>query len=307
MPDTAIKLTILIVDDEPANIRILVELLKGNYQLRTATNGEKALAIARSDDPPDLILLDILMPGIDGYEVCRRLKADACSSRIPVIFITGKNGEQDEIYGFQVGAVDYVTKPFSPIIIQARVQTHADLIKYRDILERQSYSDGLTGIANRRRYEENLGVTWNFACREGFTLAFIMIDIDEFKKYNDMYGHQAGDDCLRQVAQALNDITRRKIDLLARYGGEEFCCLLPNTDMDGARHMAEMFREAVLALRIPHENSTVGPVVSISQGFSAIQASGLLNPCLLVKAADEALFNAKLAGRNCICQKEVCY
>jgi diguanylate cyclase (GGDEF)-like protein len=299
MADLSDKSTILIVDDEPANIWVLVELLKESYQLRTATSGETALAIARSENPPDLILLDVVMPGIDGFEVCRRLQADNRTARIPVIFITGSTNEQDEIHGFQVGAVDYVTKPFKPIIVKARVQTHAELKRYRDLLEHQSYCDGLTGIANRRHYQEKLTMMWNLACQGCSPMACIMIDIDNFKKYNDLYGHQAGDDCIKQVASTLNVLVRRRVDLLARYGGEEFCCLLPNTDLAGARQVAKKFRRAVLDLGIPHAGASTGAVVSISQGIAVLEASPNLTPDLLIKNADRALYEAKTAGRNC--------
>ena len=306
MAELTEKPTILIVDDEPVNIRVLVELLKDAYQLRIATNGEIALAIARSDEPPDLILLDVVMPGIDGFEVCRRLKADNRTARIPVIFITGNSDEQDEIHAFRAGAVDYVTKPFRPVIVKARVQTHAELKHCRDILERQSYSDSLTGIANRRHFEDNLPRMWNFACREQTPMACIMIDIDDFKKYNDLYGHQAGDACIKRVASVLNALVRRRVDLLTRYGGEEFCCLLPNADLACARQFAERFRQAVLELGITHEGSSTGAVVSISQGIAVLAAaSHTLTPDLLIKNADMALYEAKRTGRNCFRQREM--
>jgi diguanylate cyclase (GGDEF)-like protein len=306
MLDLPDKSTILIVDDEPANIWVLVELLKNAYELRTATNGEKALAIACSDEPPDLILLDVVMDGIDGFEVCRRLKADSRTARIPVIFITSNTGEQDEIHGFQAGAIDYVTKPFRPIVVKARVRTHVELKRCRDLLERQSYCDSLTGIANRRHYEDTLPMMWNFACRERTPMACIMIDIDDFKKYNDLYGHQAGDDCIKRVATALNALARRKIDLLVRFGGEEFCCLLPKTDLEGALKLAERFRRAVLDLRIAHEGSQTGPVVSVSQGIAVVAAaSHTLTPGLLIKNADLALYEAKAAGRNCFRHRDM--
>lgn len=306
MAELADKSTILIVDDEPSNIWVLVELLKNSYLLRTATNGEEALTIARSEEPPDLILLDVIMPGIDGLEVCRRLKAESRTARIPVIFITSNTDEQDEILGFRAGAVDYVTKPFRPVVVQARVQTHAQLKRYRDILERQSYCDSLTGVANRRHYQEKLVMMWNFACRERTPMACIMIDIDDFKKYNDLYGHQAGDDCIKQVATILNSHVKRKVDLLARYGGEEFCCLLPTTDLAGARQLAEKFRRAVLDLGIPHDGASSGGVVSISQGIAVLAApSHALMPDLLIKNADMALYEAKTAGRNCFRHREI--
>lgn len=292
--------TLLVVDDEPWNVRVLVELLKDDFRLRTAATAEKALAIALSDDPPDLILLDIVLPDLDGYEVCRRLKAERRTQGIPVIFITGKASEPDQIRGFETGAVDYVTKPFSPVVVRARVNTHAELKRFRDQLELRSYSDGLTGLPNRRYYEESLERLWSFARREEVPLSFLMMNIDEFKRYNDCYGHLAGDECLRNVAQAIADIIRRKTDIVARYGGEEFCCILHDADEAGARRIAEAIRESVLRLAIAHEHSRAGPLVSVSIGGATAQPAKGLTPAALAQAADEALYAAKAAGRNCV-------
>jgi len=298
-------LTILIVDDEPANIRILAELLKSEYNLRSATSGEKALSIALSDEPPDLILMDIIMPGLDGYDVCRQLKNDPIACKIPLIFITSKDSEQDEITGFQVGAVDYITKPFRPVVVQARIRTHAELKSLRDMLEKESLIDRLTGIANRRKYEESLSTIWEFATNNGSQLSLIMIDLDDFKKLNDHYGHLVGDECLRRVAKALQAIPQRKKDLFARYGGEEFCCLLPDTDLETALTIAEQLRHTVLNLNIPHGYCSTGPVVSISLGVATIPACGGYNSIDLVRAADEALYLAKQSGRNQICHSSL--
>lgn len=292
------KQILLIVDDEPGNIEILIELLQPDYKIRVAKNGETALKIIFSEEPPDLILLDVMLPGIDGYEVCKKLKADPCSNKIPIIFITGKINEDDEIKGFEVGAVDYVTKPFSPIIVKVRVKTHAELKKHRDYIEMQNLSDGLTGIPNRRRFDEYLTSIWDLGRRENSALSLILMDIDHFKKFNDNYGHLAGDECLKKVAQTLQATLRRKIDLIARYGGEEFVCILPSTDLDGAVMIAEKFRQKIVSIKIPHEFSNVAEYVSISAGVASITPTGDLKPNAIIKAADDALYMSKKNGRN---------
>ncbi|MCL6559450.1 MAG: diguanylate cyclase, partial [Firmicutes bacterium] len=260
------KQTILIVDDSPENITVLGALLRLDYTVRVATNGKKALKIVESDNPPDLILLDVMMPGMDGYEVCRRLKADSRTRNIPVIFITARCGEEDEVKGFETGAVDYVTKPFSPVVIKARVRTHVELKRYRDFLVNTSYCDGLTAIANRRRFDEYYATMWDLSVRESLPLSLILIDIDNFKLFNDNYGHQEGDACLIRIAQKLSASAKRKTDLVARYGGEEFVCVLPNTGLDGAVVVAEEFRAGILSLQIPHAYSSTGSYVTVSQG-----------------------------------------
>ena len=299
MTDQFVKQRILVVDDEPGNIRILLELLRQDYTTLVATNGETALQIALSDHPPDLILLDVMMPEMDGYKVCKRLKADTRTQKIPVIFITAKDSEQDEMRGFELGAVDYIMKPFRPVIVKARVQTHAELKRYRDILEGLSFRDGLTGVANRRRFDEYLRTAWEFAVRESSPLSLILLDIDHFKKFNDLYGHQTGDSCLIQIAQQLAASFRRKIDLVARYGGDEFACILPKTNFDDAVMIAENIRANVLSLKIPHDSSPTGRYVSLSLGTATIiPPAKFTSPNDLVKSADEALYRSKKNGRN---------
>lgn len=290
--------TILIVDDEPANIRILVELLRDDYHLRTTTSAAKALLIARSDDPPDLILLDIIMPDMDGYALCRQLQGDGRTRHIPIIFITSRTHEHDEVIGFQAGAVDYITKPFSSVIVRVRVQTHAELSRFRKMLEHQSYCDGLTGIANRRQLDVSLHRYWEQALRDGLPLGCIMLDLDHFKQFNDHYGHLAGDDCLRRIAVALQGALLRKTDLIGRYGGEEFCCLLPGTDLAGTQQVAIRFQEAITRLNIPHCCSETASCVTISQGVAVMLPHFEQPPESLVAAADKALYAAKLVGRN---------
>lgn len=292
------KQTVLIVDDAKTNITILAELLKQDYQVRAATNGEKALEIAFSDNPPDLILLDIVMPNMDGYEVCRRLKATEKTKGIPVIFITGKESEEDEIKGFEMGASDYITKPFNSTVVKARVNTQAELKRNRDYMERISYLDGLTGIANRRKFDEFLDQSWNFAMRQSLPIALIMIDIDLFKTYNDHYGHPKGDACVKQIAQALATSLVRKTDLVARYGGEEFVCVLPGVELESAVITAEKLRQSVLSLQIPHAHSSVSDFVTISLGAAAIIPPMNAPFSLLIHAADTALYISKETGRN---------
>jgi diguanylate cyclase (GGDEF)-like protein len=290
--------TVLIVDDAKENISILAELLQPEYKIRAAINGEKALAIACSENPPDLILLDVIMPGIDGYEVCRRLKADPATERIPIIFVTGKVNEDEEISGFNLGAVDYIKKPFNSVIVKARVGMHIELKQYRDYLENMSYLDGLTGISNRRKFNETLEATWNLAIRASMPISIIMMDIDQFKQYNDNYGHQQGDTCLIQIAHALSKVIVRKTDLLARYGGEEFVCILPNTNEDSAFIIAEKFRLTIEALNIPHAYSTVEKFVTISLGVATTMPAKNSSSAELINAADQALYRSKKNGRN---------
>lgn len=298
MEDQFKKQTVLIVDDAKTNIDILAELLSLDFKIRASISGEKALEIAFSDNPPDLILLDVLMPRMDGYEVCKKLKSSTQTKNIPVIFITGKVSEADEIYGFNLGAVEYITKPFNPVVVKARVSTHAELKRYRDYLEGISYLDGLTGIPNRRKLDEYLTFTCNTSISEKVPISLIMIDIDQFKLFNDNYGHQIGDTCLIQIAKALAGAVAGKTDFVARYGGEEFACILPNKTKEAAVIIAEELRLSVLNLKIPHAFSKVAPVVTISLGVaSCLPVAG--STCIeLIKTADKALYQSKESGRN---------
>ena len=292
------KQTILIVDDVPTNIKVLGDTLKKEFAVRFATDGLKAIEIAQSSSPPDIILLDIMMPGMDGYEVCRRLKASEQTQHIPVIFITAMGQEADETKGLELGAVDYITKPFSLPVVRIRVKTHLELKRHRDMLERLSMLDPLTGIPNRRRFDETFELEWKRAERDASFLALIMIDIDFFKKFNDQYGHQIGDECLIQVAQSLVNSVHRPGDCVARYGGEEFACILPGTDIHGALRVAENMRDEVAELQIPHDQSSVAPYVTISLGAASILPARMNWPEKLLTGADHALYHAKDEGRN---------
>lgn len=291
---------LLVVDDQRINILVLNELFREGCEVFMATSGEQALQVCRAQ-LPDLVLLDVQMDGIDGYEVCRRLKADADTSNIPVIFITAQGGEADEVRGLQLGAVDFIAKPINPVIVRARVQTHLTLKLQSDILRSMALLDGLTGVANRRKFDEQLLRDWRHSQREQTSLSLILIDVDHFKRYNDRYGHQAGDTALQAVARVLSNTLRRPHDLLARYGGEGFVGVLPNTGLSEAVELAERMQAEVRALNLEHLDSPEAQVVTISLGVATVVASGALTPQALVEAADRQLYAAKQAGRAKVC------
>lgn len=299
--------TILIIDDTPINIRILSELLVDEYEVVFATSGQDGLARAVAVRP-DLILLDIMMPGMDGYEVCRRLKDDPATRDIPVIFVTALGAEADEAKGLKAGAIDYISKPISPAIVKMRIHNHLELKRHRDFLADMAAIDGLTGIPNRRRFDETLHMEWHRAQRTGKPLSVLMIDIDHFKLYNDNYGHLQGDDCLRAVAQALAQVVHRGGDFVARYGGEEFVCILAETDAAGAQVVAERLLATVADQNIPHETSPVAPRVTISIGYCCASSVSGHSWDQLVGCADRNLYRAKQEGRNRvhICDLEHC-
>jgi len=288
---------LLIVDDIPINIEVLNEALEEEYEVLFATDGKNAIEIA-VNELPDLILLDIVMPDIDGYQVCSQLKNKECTKNIPIIFITSKSDEEDETKGLKVGAIDYIIKPFSIPIVKARVRNHVELKRRGDLLESLSMLDGLTGIPNRRRFEEYLDQEWRRSVRERSHLSIILLDIDFFKNFNDNYGHLAGDDCLKKVAMALNNAIRRPADLIARYGGEEFVCVMPCTKSVGGIYVAENIRKSISELRVPHSHSSVGEHVTISLGVATCIPNGDSLPEELINAADKQLYLAKSKGRN---------
>jgi diguanylate cyclase (GGDEF)-like protein len=304
MLDDSGRRCVLVVDDVLANIHVLGEGLMADYDVTVATNGRQALEMAASGPAPDLILLDILMPGMDGYEVCRRLKEDPATSHIPVIFITAKSEEQDETRGLAVGAVDYITKPFSMPIVKARVRTHLELKRHRDTLERLSLVDGLTGVPNRRHFDSFIEMAWRQGARASSPLSLLMIDIDYFKGFNDRYGHLAGDDCLRRVARALADNLHRPLDFVARYGGEEFACIVPQTRAAGALHIGELLRATETSLNIPHDMSPAADCVTVSVGIATLVPNRELSPSALIQAADRAVYRAKAGGRNRVASEE---
>ena len=290
--------TILIVDDAPDNLTYLSALLKDAYQTKVATSGEKALRIAETAPMPDLSLLDISMPEMSGYEVCQRLKENEQTRTIPVIFLTAMSEAEDEEKGLELGAVDYITKPIRPPILRARVRTHLELKDARDALARLASTDKLTGISNRRRFDEVMPSEWARARRDKHAMSIAMIDIDYFKNFNDAHGHAAGDACLQSVAQAMQRSLRRASDLLARLGGEEFVAVLTNTDEAGLRRVMQNLLDEVAALGIAHGASAASPIVSISVGAVLVQPHALASFTEPLAAADALLYEAKAAGRD---------
>lgn len=291
------KPKLLLVDDHPINIMVLQQIFAADFQLLVAANGEQALAICKST-PPDLVLLDIVMPGLDGFEVCAQLKADAATCNIPVIFVTTHTDAVQETHGLGVGAVDFISKPVNPAVVRARVKTHLTLKLQSDVMRKLVFLDGLTGVYNRRYFDQQLSIEIGRSARNQTALALIMLDVDFFKHYNDHYGHQTGDDCLRQIALCVKEGLRRPADLVARYGGEEFACILPETDFDDAMAIAIDLEQRVRGKNIPHADSDIAPVVTISLGVAGWDAGTAAPAGALLAEADLQLYRAKHAGRG---------
>ncbi|CAD5921367.1 Phytochrome-like protein cph2 [Planktothrix tepida] len=326
--------SILLVDDKPDNLRLLsTMLMEHQYEVRRVTKGVMALKTAKAA-PPDLIVLDIKLPDLDGYEVCQALKSDPMTAEIPIIFISALDNVLDKVKAFSVGGVDYITKPFQVEEVLVRVKNHltlrsqhqqlleknerlqqeikarkeieialkesqSELQKLNQELQRLAHLDGLTQTANRRQFDHYLQQQWMQLCQEQKTLALIMCDVDYFKSYNDTYGHQAGDDCLRAIAQAISQAIPRTTDLVARYGGEEFAVILPETDLLEAEIIAQTIQKKVQSLKLVHDHSQVSPYITLSLGITCLIPHFQFSPSLLIEWADRALYQAKKQGRNC--------
>ncbi len=311
--------TILVIDDNPANLGVVVQYLEeAKFQVLLAQNGESGLERAEYA-LPDLILLDVLLPGINGFEVSRRLRSNLKTQNIPVIFMTALSDVRDKIKGFEAGGVDYIIKPIEQAELLARISTHLRLkvlaqrlrqqnqqlraavtateAAYRE-LERIASLDGLTQVANRRSFDEHLEREWQYAARDQKSLSLILFDIDYFKPYNDYYGHPAGDECLKQIAQAANRIVRRPADLVARYGGEEFAVILPDASPAAALHITKQIQQEIRNLAIPHACSQVGAHVTLSLGVSSQVIHPEVEATSLVSQADQSLYIAKNQGRD---------
>jgi diguanylate cyclase (GGDEF)-like protein len=290
------KNTLLIVDDENTNLKVLAHILGQDYTIYTATNGKSAIEKAK-EYKPDLILMDILMPEMDGYATLSEIKKCEEIKRIPVIFITGLSSDEDEEKGLSLDAADYITKPFSAMIVKLRVRNQIQIVNQMRTIERLSMIDQLTGIPNRRSFDERLHVEWKLAIREQTPISILMIDVDKFKNLNDKYGHQQGDVALQTIAKNFPLAFKRPSDFSARWGGEEFIALLPNTPIDGAMDIAEKIRSGIENTDIPFSG---GPPIraTISIGVNSLVPSQDSSADEFISIADRALYEAKQAGRN---------
>jgi len=266
------------------------------YNLLISRNGTRAIELAK-EHKPDLILLDVLMPDMTGFEVITELKNCKDTINIPVIFITGLTSTEDEEKGFILGAVDYITKPFKRAIVKARVNTHIRIIDQMRMIESIGLLDPLTKVSNRRGFENRLDVEWHRAIREKTPISILMMDIDKFKNYNDTYGHQQGDVALRAFAKAASEALLRSIDFIARWGGEEFIILLPGSDIDGVINVAERVRKNVEATILTTDKG-VETRITVSIGVNLIIPGTNDSTEDFIKVADQALYQAKETGRN---------
>ena len=292
---------ILIVDDDIATIRLIAEALAPDYDVIIATDAEEGLEQARATRP-ELILLDVLMPSINGFSLCRKLKSDEMTRRIPVVFVTGLTEVSDQARGFEIGAVDYITKPIEVPLLRARVKTHIRLYRQTLQLESLAATDPLTGLSNRRKFDESLAHEIERCQRSQSELALIMVDIDDFKAYNDTYGHGRGDDCLVTVAHILKNSARRGTDLCCRLGGEEFAIILGETDRVGAMTLAENIIAQFNELKLEHKSASEHNYLTVSMGVAVMDMRSALRDKVeareLIDKADQALYNAKARGRN---------
>jgi diguanylate cyclase (GGDEF)-like protein len=289
--------SILLVDDDVAVIQFMGRSLMEVGRLRFAGNGQDALRLAH-ESLPDLIMLDAEMPGMNGFQLLQAIKTDPVLVDIPVIFITSHVEADFEVKALQMGAADFIPKPLRTAPVLARISTHLRLKHLTDELRRAASTDGLTGIANRRRFAEILELEWLHMRRKGEPVSLLLIDVDHFKLFNDRYGHPKGDECLREIALALQANCQRPTDLVARYGGEEFAVLLPQTPVDGAARIAAGVLESVRSLQVIHEDSPTAAHVTVSVGIACCSnVVDALSASDLVLAADKALYAAKTTGR----------
>lgn len=298
--------TILLVDENPINIRVLHQSLRDIGRLLFAISGIDALKILE-DHRIDLVLLDINMPGLSGFDTCSEIKRRWPD--IPVVFVTSHQDVETEVKALASGGIDFIQKPINPPAIQARVRAHLTMKLQGDVLRNLIHLDPLTEISNRRGLDERLYREWKDCIKEGASLSLLMIDVDYFKRYNDHYGHPAGDRCLQIVAKAISDSVRNPC-FVARYGGEEFAVLMPKRNSLEGLDIAHRILDSIRLLREPHEKSEVSPYVSVSIGLSTtipkgddVLSASALNPGLtvaaqLIEAADQALYRAKIEGRN---------
>lgn len=290
--------TILVVDDALDSRELLARLLEPEYTVVTADSGARALERLR-EYRPIMILLDVLLPDSNGFVLLQQIKSMPEHADVPVLMITQLDQPEDEVRALTLGASDFIPKPLNAVIVKARVRTHIRVIRTLRAAQQMALHDGLTGLPNRRHFDQVLNSEFQRSRRNGRPVALIMIDIDHFKSFNDQCGHAHGDEVLRQVATQLAGCANRPGDMVARYGGEEFVAVLPDTDLEGATKMAETFRHAIEADAMPHPGSIAAAVVTISLGVACNDPDDARQTANeILKHADERLYRAKLSGRN---------
>lgn len=287
---------ILVVDDSAVQAAQLESILNDDYDITVVRTGEEGLSKARAGGY-SLILLDVVMPSMDGFTLLKKLQEEIITQSVPVILITSLSDIEHEQMGLTLGAVDYISKPFHPLIVKARVNTHIKLYRYRKQVEDQSMTDQLTGIANRRRHDCHSIIKWNEAVRLQVMFSICMFDIDHFKAYNDTFGHPAGDKVIAAVAKMLSSYLQRSTDFVARYGGEEFVAFFLGGDAEHAFEYLKKIRQAVENLRIPHDPAT-SEWVTISVGGITLLPQKEDSYDVYLKIADTMLYDAKRLGRN---------
>lgn len=289
------KMKVLIIDDSPDAVAIAkARLAKEHLDVLVADGGRAGLELARRE-MPDLILLDIEMPNLTGFEVCAAMKSDPDLCMIPIIFLSGAGGGEDKVRGLDLGAVDYVTKPFDAFELRARVRAALRTKHLQDLLIRYAHVDPLTELPNRRALMERMEQEWSRIQRHSGSLAFIIADVDHFKQVNDTYGHAVGDRLLVRLSKAIARECRG-VDLPARYGGEEFAVLAPGETAESAAALAERCREAIENVGIDVEGTTVRATAS----FGVADSRGVGSPAEMVERADKHLYAAKGSGRNTV-------
>jgi diguanylate cyclase (GGDEF)-like protein len=300
--ETTRKNTLLIVDDDNSSLMMLSHILEKEYTIRVASDGVSAIRIAEKY-VPDLILLDIIMPEMDGYQVFNELYHSEKTSHVPVIFITGLNKNNDEKKGLELGAVDYISKPFDDTIVKLRVHHQIRIVNQLRTIEHLSMMDQLTGIANRRNFDNRLRAEWGRAMRENIPISLLIMDVDHFKDYNDTHGHQQGDKALCLIADILTNTLKRTSDFAARWGGEEFAVLLPHTDSAGGVAIGEQIRKNIEKAELPCENGDITRL-AVSIGVNAHVPTTDCSIGDFFSGADRALYKAKNSGRNRVCVGE---
>jgi len=292
------KHCILIIDDTPMQLVELGRILSSQYEVKMAKSGEEGFKVLKEHNI-DLILLDLAMPGMSGFEVLACLKESEETAHIPVIFITGSALAEDEAKALSLGAVDYIHKPFVDIVVNLRVGIHLRLVEQMEFIENISLTDGLTGIGNRRSFDQTIKAEWNHAKRAKEHFSILLLDIDKFKMFNDTYGHLNGDICLKAVANIIGDNLERGNDTVFRWGGEEFAVLLPCTHIRGAMMVAERIRENIAAAPIRLGDKTTSVTISIGVGSIIPPDEGFEEAFAEFNAqVDRALYRAKANGRN---------